>query len=246
MAHYLLKSPSDLEGAMIRLNRFIILFATALSVWSGSFTRPAHACTEELQPALRQTSDRLDELYLQAEVAQPTFDRVMADAALQAHAAYETSALKTRDRFESKTVGHARGRADAILDVLRGAIISDTLEGVQLALEAVRSNCEHAGIRVVRTSDYFAHPKPNGYRGIKINVEVPYFGPDGRRGLHIAELQIHWRKLYEIKKNQADALYRRIRDIEESTRPLAPAREQELERLRAEHKALYDNAMPSS
>ncbi len=239
----------------MRRRTTLLLLLAQLTLW-GSLPQ-AHAvhtlldlCRLSLGRATTQNTSQVADLYQEAELAKPTFDRAMSEAAQAAGATFEAGTLKQPERVQAKATGRQNGETARVLDIVRGAIIAETMQGVHDALAAVQEVGGHYGFEIERTADYFATPKDNGYRGIKLNIRVPYFGESrggisGYRGTHVTELQIHHRQLYEIKKGKADPLYREIRAIEEANPDRSKLNAGELSHLKElkhRHWLLYELA----
>ena len=74
-----------------------------------------------------------------------------------------------------------RWSADCVLDVVRGALLYDDLEGFCRALDAIQN---YEGVEVLRIKDRFSHPTSGGWRDCMLNL---VFLDDPNK--HVCEVQ---------------------------------------------------------
>jgi hypothetical protein len=181
---------------------------------------------------VRQPTDDLMELYMQAERAWPQLDNMTRAAAAGTGGEAVVPALKSMESIASKlsVPGHT---VDRLTDVARSRVVYDDLDDVYAGLDYIHRNFD-----VVRVTDRFAHPSPDGYRDIVINVRTP----EG----HIAEIQLHVRGIHELTESGGHVFYERVREIERLAaaegRPLTAAERAEIDELSAAARAQYDQA----
>ena len=206
-----------------------LLSLAALSLVSAEAAFPT--CQEALTLP-RQSSNEIAELYTQAKTVLPILESFLKHVAAKTAASAEGIGLKLNDRFEKKTGLRKGGDPSFVLDIARGALIAENIEGVFKLVRELEQSANAYGIRVVRLKERFTTPKESGYRDVQVNlaIELP-----GSTDVHIVEVQVHLRSLYELKKIHGDELYREIRSLEESGQ--SPERLQELKK---EHRKLFE------
>ena len=152
---------------------------------------------------VRQNTSDLPALMREAEDAVPQLDALLT-ALQDGFGCPQTvpARLKGTDRAEQKAAQDYDGKPDRLLDLLRGAVVVDSLEQVNAVRRYLDSHCD-----VVRKKDKFKTPLPHGHRDLTVNIRLP----NG----HIAELQVRLQEFHDIR-HSTHGLYERLRSTEDS------------------------------
>jgi ppGpp synthetase/RelA/SpoT-type nucleotidyltranferase len=189
-----------------------------------------------------QSHETVNELYQDAVLSKPIFDRKLNGIGKSAGVEVVTSKLKAQGRSDKKIRSKLLGDPTALTDIVRGTIICDSMEQVRKVKAAIT-----AWFPDYRFNDRFEKPKVNGYRDLQAVVLIE---PRKRHGgiNHWAEIQVQLRSLYDAKKKSGDSIYQRWRDLEEAGvhSPLSDEQKAEIVSLKAREKALYDQAYQSA
>ncbi len=190
----------------------------------------------------KQPIDDLDELFIQAEQADPILKRVTRELAddLGGEAVFapevvdgvQVGPLKSRARVIEKAIGKYEGDFSAITDFVRSSIQFDDLDSVYRAL----GQLEAKGVKIVRINDRFARPLDSGYRDIILGVEMP--------SGHVAEMQLHVRSILAVKEEN-HLLYEQVRSIMDNAagRRLTAAELSRVRELNAIQRVSYEGAL---
>ncbi len=234
--------------------RFVVCWAL-LAVTSLAAAAPGN-CARALLPkndgkaGVVQTASSAETLYAHARAAQPTFNQLLYQLWVEIPVRIEHPGLKDPERVLEKARAYPDRSVAHVLDVLRAAILCDSLEQVRAAAGYLSQLAVANGIRIAYLEDRFQFPRETGYRDIQIGLLVPVRGPSEEPIFHVAEVQIHLDRLYILKKKTADGLYREIRRLEEAlAQPgatLTSGEEQKLSELKKEHRRLFDLAFAES
>ena len=185
-----------------------------------------------------QTSNDLDELYKQAEVADKELRNFITEIAKQTHGQPAFGRLKGRARSEEKIKADYGGNASRLLDIARGTIKFDTVDDLYKALAKIDSSPD---VKIVRIKDRFSKPAEGGYRDLLLNLKLP--------SGFITELQLNLSQIIAIKK-QGHQIYKVMRELDEKVaiekRDFTPAEVEQKKRLVKESEALYDQAFQSA
>ncbi|HVV87083.1 MAG TPA: hypothetical protein VHE35_28785 [Kofleriaceae bacterium] len=184
----------------------------------------------------RQSSSNLDELYRQAEQADPEL-RSVASAVAQASGGNPMfpNGLKGRPRAMEKIASDYGGDASRLLDISRASIEYDSMQKLKAGLALIQGR----GI-VVRSKDRFANATAAGYRDMMLNVRMS----NG----HICELQLHLKQILDVKKGAGHHIYEEIRKIEAQAAngELSNEQREQIDALNAQSRQLYDAAFEAA
>ena|GEM_PF-1357411 len=185
----------------------------------------------------RQRSHDLDALYREAAVADKCLKQMTKDiaACTGGKAVFPPGGgLKRRKRAEEKIQVELGGDASALMDISRSSIEYDDVDQVYRALEFILQH----GYEVVRLKDRALDPLPSGFWDIHLNLRMP----NG----HIAELQLHLRKIRQYSIEQGHQYYARVRAMEarayRENRPLTREERATIDRLNCEQRGVYKAA----
>lgn len=195
---------------------------------------------------ISQTSSDLDVLYGQAEYVSRPFFQFVDKIAQNTGSESIFGPLKRRERLLAK-LSKTEGISAKVFDLVRAAIVCTSIDKVYTALDLLKYAFEtDSNVEFVRVRDRFQNPKESGYRDLQVLVRVKYIDPAGQPQSHIAEVQVHLRALFDIKKKEADKLYRQMRELEEARqfrgRDLNETEKNQLEELKKQHRKLFDDA----
>lgn len=191
----------------------------------GPFNKP------KPPPKGPQTTDDLDELFKQAEIAHKELGRFTRGMAKELDALADVPpTVKRRERTEKKIASDYEGDASQIMDLARSTLVFKSFARLEQAFQLVQQR-----LKVVKTKDAFAAPL-NGYRDMKIYARMS----NG----HVVEIQLHLEAILKAKKAKGDDLYGQIRPIHalKKTRKLTAEENKELVRLIDEQTKLFDEA----
>ncbi|HBL62005.1 MAG TPA: hypothetical protein DDZ80_27435, partial [Cyanobacteria bacterium UBA8803] len=180
----------------------------------------------------------LDILYKEAEVAQKElYEKVTKVAGETGGEAKLPSSLKGRERAMEKVMADYKGDASKLVDIARGSIVYNSYADLMGGIDICNKN-----LTLVREKNRFAEPTPAGYRDILLNVKLS----NG----HIAELQLHLTQILAVKSGAGHKIYEEVRKIEAAAqtadRALTSEERAKIEKLNAESKVLYDQALASA
>jgi len=117
------------------------------------------------------------------------------------------------------------------MDISRSSIEYDDVDQVYRALQFILRQ----GYEVVRLKDRALVPLPSGFWDIHLNLLMP----NG----HIAELQLHLRKIRQYSIEKGHKQYERIREMEaravRESRPLTSEERATIDRLNCEQRQIY-------
>jgi hypothetical protein len=182
----------------------------------------------------RQNTHDLDTLYGEAAAA----DKVLKQMTRTVAASTGGTAvfppgggLKGRKRAKEKIEVELGGDASLLMDISRSSIEYDDVDEVYRALQFILRQ----GYEVVRLKDRALEPLPSGFWDIHLNLRMP----NG----HIAELQLHLRKIRQYSIEKGHKHYERIREMEaravRENRPLIPEERATIDRLNCEQRQVY-------
>lgn len=182
----------------------------------------------------RQNTHDLDALYGEAAVADKDLKRMTrAVAACTGGAAVfpPGGGLKGKKRAKEKIEVELGGDASLLMDISRSSIEYDDVDQVYHALQFILRQ----GYEVVRLKDRALEPLHSGFWDIHLNLLMP----NG----HIAELQLHLRKIRQYSIEKGHKQYERIREMEagavRENRPLTPEERATIDRLNCEQRQIY-------
>ncbi|MBT3259244.1 MAG: hypothetical protein HN366_22720 [Deltaproteobacteria bacterium] len=182
----------------------------------------------------RQNIHDLDVLYGEAAVADKDLKRMTrAVAACTGGTAVfpPGGGLKGRKRAKEKIEVELGGDVSLLMDVSRSSIEYDDVDQVYRALQFILRQ----GYEVVRLKDRALEPLPSGFWDIHLNLRLP----NG----HIAELQLHLKKIRQYSIEKGHKHYERIRAMEaravRENRPLTPEERATIDRLNCEQRQIY-------
>lgn len=181
-----------------------------------------------------QSSSDLNTLYLDAPHAQAELTQLLYLTAENSHTQPVIGQIKSRERAEQKVVGKLEGDASRLTDIVRGSIIADSLEDLMTSFHQLEQQA-----RIVQLKNRFAEPKRSGYRDLNLLVELPQTGM-------IAEVQLHLRKIADIKSGIEHQVYQEVQGIEyqasQQSRPLSDIERARIVRLQQDSHKLYHKA----
>lgn len=182
----------------------------------------------------RQNTHDLDALYGEAAVADKDLKRMTrAVAASTGGTAVfpPGGGLKGRKRAKEKIEVELGGDASLLMDISRSSVVYDDVDQVYRALQFILRQ----GYEVVRLKDRALEPLPSGFWDIHLNLRMP----NG----HIAELQLHLRKIRQYSIEKGHKRYERIREMEarafRENRPLTLEEQATIDRLNCEQRQIY-------
>ncbi|MCG6878752.1 MAG: hypothetical protein LJE96_06345 [Deltaproteobacteria bacterium] len=186
---------------------------------------------------LRQHTRDLDTLYGDAAVAHKHLKQITLNiaACTGGTAVFPPGGgLKGRKRAEEKIEVELGGDASLLMDITRSSIAYDTVDQVYGALEYILRQ----GYEVVRLKDRALEPLPSGFWDIHLNLRMP----NG----HIAELQLHLKKIQAYSNGPGHRLYEKIRGMESKAfrekRSLTPEERESIDRFNCEQRRFYQAA----
>ncbi len=142
--------------------------------------------------------------------------------------------LKGRKRAQEKVEVELGGDASLLMDISRSSIEYGDVDQVYCALQYIIEK----GYDVVRLKDRALVPLPSGFWDIHLNLRMP----NG----HIAELQLHLRKIRQYSIEKGHQYYARIRAMEaravRENRPLTREERATIDRLNCEQRGVYKSA----
>jgi hypothetical protein len=182
----------------------------------------------------RQNIHDLDTLYGEAAVADKDLKRMTRTVAASTGGTAvfpPGGGLKGRKRAEEKIEVELGGDASLLMDISRSSIEYDDVDQVYRALRFILQQ----GYEVVRVKDRALEPLPSGFWDIHLNLRMP----NG----HIAELQLHLRKIRQYSIEKGHKRYERIREMEarafRENRPLTLEERATIDRLNCEQRQVY-------
>lgn len=194
---------------------------------------------EPLAPSVREEYLRIRQM---AEGNKPGFDASVSSIAAYVGGDAVLPPLKSHKASVEKIVSELGGKATGIKDVLRATVMVDSIAQARDALAALRQTFEVVG-PVRETLLAGKSTGADGYRDIKANVRI---------GEIVAEIQINTKAMIaakdglDFKGGPGHRLYEQIRAItraaERENRELTPTEVSRVNALRAESKAVYDEA----
>ncbi|MBT4937176.1 hypothetical protein HON22_04630 [Candidatus Peregrinibacteria bacterium] len=145
----------------------------------------------------------LEQTYNIAKRAKPGFDDVIKSITESHGGEAVLCPLKTKESAKEKA--KVFGSIPIIKDVLRNTILCDSIEEIPDIIGAIDA---HEKVQICTIDDRIitGKEKPSGYADVKLYLE--YTLDTGEK--YIAETQIHLRKMYEVKNNLTDKLYKAI------------------------------------
>lgn len=189
------------------------------------------------QKVTRQQCRNLDQLYKEAVIADEYLKQLTRNVAVgtEGTAVFPPGGgLKGRKRAREKIAVELGGDPSLLMDISRSSIEYDSVDQVYGALQYILEQ----GYQVVRLKDRALEPLPSGFWDIHLNLRMP----NG----HIAELQLHLKKIREYSKGSGHRLYKRIRDIKTRAfregRPLAWEEQTTILRLNCIQRRFYEAA----
>ncbi len=187
--------------------------------------------------APRQQTRNLETLYREALLADRYLKQMTRSIAVQTggKAVFPPGGgLKGRTRAEEKIEVELGGNAALLMDVARSSIEYGTVDQVYGALKFIMGH----GYEVVRLKDRALEPLPSGFWDLHLNLRMP----NG----HIAELQLHLRKIRQFSIGEGHRLYERIRNIRSRAfregRPVTPKEQATIDRLNCRQRRFYQEA----
>lgn len=185
----------------------------------------------------RQHTRDLDTLYGDAAVADKHLKQISLDiaACTGGTAVFPPGGgLKGRKRAEEKIEVELGGDASLLMDITRSSIAYDNVDQVYGALEYILRQ----GYEVVRLKDRALEPLPSGFWDIHLNLRMP----NG----HIAELQLHLRKIQKYSNGPGHRLYEKIRGMKSKAfrqkRSLTLQERESIDRFNCEQREFYQAA----
>jgi len=185
----------------------------------------------------RQHTRNLDALYREAAVADKDLRQMTFEVAscTGGTAVFPPGGgLKGRKRAEEKIETELGGDASLLMDIARSSVEYDDVDQVYRALQFILGQ----GYGVVRLKDRALEPLPSGFWDIHLNLRMP----NG----HIAELQLHLKKIREYSIEKGHKHYERIRAIKaravREKRPLSSEERATIDRLNHEQRRVYQEA----
>lgn len=184
--------------------------------------------------APRQNTHDLDTLYGEAAVADKDLKRMTRTVAASTGGTAvfpPGGGLKGRKRAKEKVEVELGGDVSLLMDISRSSIEYDDVNQVYQALQFILRQ----GYEVVRLKDRALEPLPSGFWDIHLNLRMP----NG----HIAELQLHLRKIRQYSIEKGHKRYERIREMEtrafRENRSLTPEERATIDRLNCEQRQVY-------
>ena len=182
----------------------------------------------------RQNTRDLDTLYGEAAVADKDLKRMTRSVAANTGGTAvfpPRGGLKSRKRAKEKIEVELGGDPSLLMDISRSSIEYDDVDQVYRALQFILRQ----GYGVIRLKDRALEPLPSGFWDIHLNLRMP----NG----HIAELQLHQKKIRQYSTQKGHELYERIREMEaravREDRPLTPEERATIDRLNCEQRRVY-------
>ncbi|BDM65679.1 GTP pyrophosphokinase [Shewanella sp. NFH-SH190041] len=169
-------------------------------------------------PALQPT-DNLSQLYQLAPVAQMELSQLLSQAAVASQTEMHLADIKTRSRASQKISGKLAGDTRQLTDLVRGTLVADSISDLMQSYDFLQQQGE-----ILQLKNRFASPKHSGYRDLNLLVRLPQSGM-------VAEIQLHLRKIADIKSGVEHQVYQQVQAIEFGARR-ASRELTELERAR--------------
>lgn len=151
--------------------------------------------------------------------------------------------LKGEERAAEKVANKYGGDWGMMNDLVRGTVAVDSLQELQGTIEAVRSEMESRGWKLMtRPNDRFTKPTAAGYRDVQLTLQAP-------NGL-ACELQINTKAMIVAKEKYGHKMYEEYRSLDESVKAAGrvPTAEEQtkLTALENQMSALYNDAWKKS
>jgi len=186
-----------------------------------------------------RTEQYLDELYRQAQEAQPGFVQLVTELARSTGAqAQLREEPKDRARLRDK-LSKYKGDASRLTDLVAGRLVFETVDALYQALERLHASAQ---VSLIRFEDRIITPQYSGYRDVTTLLRLP----NG----HVAELRLELRALTEYAAQVEHPLYEVVRDIEAQAkalgRPLNAAEKYLVQTLRQHAQYGYHRAFLDS
>ena len=166
----------------------------------GKFRKQIDKMMESINatPISQPTTD-IEQLYDSAHAAYPQYNQICMDIAQKTGGEFTPAPIKHVYRAIEKTALRAdetrRFECSNVYDVVRGALVYDTISEVLVGLKEV---CKR--FIVVRIKNRFVPVGQaglsGGWRDVVINMKI-----EGDRSKHILEVQIHLRSLLKVRSS---------------------------------------------
>lgn len=174
---------------------------------------------------LEQPFTDFNELYLHATAVQERMASIFAEIRAEFDCVLDIPAApKSRERALQKVREDYGGKAEHLVDLSRISIVVAREKDVPLVYARLAKMFE-----VARVKDRFTalgQPLRNGYRDYLVNVAIPVVRENGVEVGFIAEVQVHWKPLYQAKNGIGHLTYEHVREvtgrIKEQARPGTP------------------------
>ncbi|MGI2259304.1 GTP pyrophosphokinase [Shewanella sp. GXUN23E] len=183
---------------------------------------------------ISQNSADLNTLYQQAPAAHHELTALLNHTASQSQTQLVMGDVKSRQRAGQKVAGKLQGDASQLTDIVRGTLIADSLDDLMTSFNTLEQQAN-----IVQLKNRFASPKRSGYRDLNLLIELPQTGM-------MAEVQLHLRKIADIKSGIEHQAYQEVQGIElrahHQKRPLTELERARIMRLQQDSHKLYHKA----
>lgn len=187
--------------------------------------------------AVRQESQDLETLYVDATVAEEECRRITRDIAERTGGVAvfpPGGGLKRKQRAQEKIQVELDGDASGLMDIARSSIEYPTVDAVYQGLQFLILH----GYDVVRIKDRAFDPLPSGFWDIHVNLRTS--------NRHIIELQLHLREILMYSMGEGHKKYEQVRSIEAAAvregRSLTSKERAAIDRLNCEQRQFYRTA----
>ena len=183
---------------------------------------------------LRQPHQSLESLYDVAPSAQQELEDLANQIADHVDGTVYSAGIKGEARAKQKVEGELGGDASQLTDIVRVTVEVDSVDALTAAYAELATSTQTKEV-----INRFHTPRPSGYRDLKVLVALP-------ETHMVAEVQLHLKKIADIKNGQEHEIYREIQKIERTAalekRELSEHEFAKINRLRQSSRALYDQA----
>eukprot|EP00750_Incisomonas_marina_P008541 INCI1551.4.p1 GENE.INCI1551.4~~INCI1551.4.p1 ORF type:complete len:454 (-),score=83.53 INCI1551.4:497-1858(-) len=161
-----------------------------------------------------QSSNNLQTMYGHALEVQPKFNAFFSAIARQTkgrfHAAPTKALFRTVEKIAMRHEKDRRFNTDAILELVRGALVYRTFDGLCKGLETI---VDSQDFRVERILDRFHKPTDAGWRDVVINGTLK----EDSENMHVVEIQLHYEPFVVVRESLGGHfLYAKKRALQEA------------------------------
>jgi hypothetical protein len=146
-----------------------------------------------------QSATDLAVMYQHALTVLPHYKDFCASVATATGGVFQDAPVKTIFRtIEKSAMRHNQARrfhTDGVMDLVRGALVYETFDGL---LEGVKALCDSDEFKVLRIKDRFAAPTDAGWRDVVVNGVLI---KKDRKSKHKVEVQLHYEPLVAVRES---------------------------------------------